>query len=165
MKKLIFLLSITLLFISCVSGIESDAKKRMKLTIKELAKDPNIQISDIKVLFQTDSLAIIQCVTRGINGFGGYSRNEMEYLYAITDDGKVMEKMTDKDKHQGVYSYTLNVLKANREFNSSSTGKNPSEAVKKFMKNAGIDTCEDSVQLFKRHILSEIKSEGRIIND
>lgn len=165
MKKFLFLLCITSLFISCVSGIENDAKKRMKLTIKELAKDPNIQISDIKVLFQTDSLVIVQCVTRGINGFGGYSRNEMEYLYAITDDGNIMEKLTDKEKHEGVYTYTLRVLKANREFNASPTGRNPSEAVKKFMKNAGMDTCEDSMELFKKHILYEIKSDGRIIND
>lgn len=68
----------------CSSGLESEAKKQMEKTMKELAIDPSsFQISNVETKFNNDSICIIHFKSSGKNGFGGVSSSEIEYIYLI----------------------------------------------------------------------------------
>lgn len=107
MKNLIILLATVLLF-SCSSGIERKAKKHMKETMLELAKNPEtFKIDNVKTIINNDSLCVLQFTTRGQNGFGGYSRSSCEYYYVRSKDrdGAIKDyeyvENLDDDKSQG----------------------------------------------------------------
>lgn len=95
MRKILFALTVIYCMYSCSVNIESEAKEQMEKTIKSLAKDPNATISDTKIVFETDSLIAMRCILRGVNGFGGYTRSEMEYIYGVYYDGKRKEYLID----------------------------------------------------------------------
>lgn len=91
MKKIFFLPFFTLFFMSaCSTNLESIAKKQMEKTMNELAKDPSsIQISNVETVFSNDSICILHFKFSGKNGFGGFSSNNIEYIYLIRNrDGK-----------------------------------------------------------------------------
>jgi len=86
MKKILLLMAV-LSFISCSSNkenkdsFEEKAKKQMEQTMLEMSKNPEtFKINNVKAVISNDSLCVLQFVTRGQNGFGGYSRSEMEYV-------------------------------------------------------------------------------------
>ena len=73
----------------CTNGLESEAKKQMEETMKELAKDPSsIQISNVETMFSDDSICILHFKFSGKNGFGGVSSDEMEYVYLTYHDSE-----------------------------------------------------------------------------
>lgn len=112
MRNVLFVLSFIFCLCSCSVGIENEASKQMEKTLKSLAKDPNAQISDTKVVFKTDSMIVLHCVLRGVNGLGGYTRSEMEYIYGIFSDGKRQEALQDlKDNKSIVKSSNENYRK------------------------------------------------------
>lgn len=67
--------------VSCDS-FEDKAKKQMKETMYELAKDEeSFKISNIKTCISNDSLCVLQFKTKGRNGFGGFSTSRVEYVF------------------------------------------------------------------------------------
>lgn len=82
MKKILLLAVFALALVSCGNGLESKAKKQMKKTMLEMAKNPDaLKISDIKTSWIDDSLCILSCKVRGQNPFGGYDMSEYQYYY------------------------------------------------------------------------------------
>lgn len=94
---IITMLTSFLMFIACNSqSVEEIAVKQMKKTVLELAKNPDtFNVSDIQPIISEDSLVILHCITRGQNGFGGYSIGQLEYIYFISPDGKRYEAIND----------------------------------------------------------------------
>ncbi len=59
----------------------------MEKTMLEMSKNPEtFKIDNVKVVISNDSLCVLQFITRGQNGFGGYSRSEMEYVLVKSKD-------------------------------------------------------------------------------
>lgn len=126
MKKFYFILLAMILpmiaFTAC-SDIESDAKEQMQKTIKNLAKDPDTQISDTKAMFKTDSLIVLHCVVRGKNGFGGYTRNDMEYIYGIFKDNTRMESLQNLDEKESILKTFARIYKEDHPNDKSPDSK------------------------------------------
>lgn len=120
MTRLIYILFAMILLCACGHSTESKAKAQMVKTIKDLAKDPDVKVSNIKTVFDNDTLVIMQCVVRGLNGFGGYTRSEMEYVYLYDHkDKKAKEALLDMDK---------SVIKQASEAYKESLEMNPANA-------------------------------------
>lgn len=101
MKKILFIMAAVLFMAACTSNVgtiesfESKAKKQMEQTMFEMSKNPEtFKIDNVKAVISNDSLCVLHFVTRGQNGFGGYSRSEMEYVL-----------VKDKDKAGNVEYY------------------------------------------------------------
>lgn len=92
-------LFVVLLLLCCCNGkkdIEAMAKQQAEKTMREFARNPeSIVISDMEVVFKTDSVCVLHFVQRGQNGFGGYSRENIEYMYCIQSSGDVYECVVD----------------------------------------------------------------------
>lgn len=104
MRKWILLLFITFLCFSCCS-IEKDAVNQMKKTILEYAKNPDtFKISNIEIVYKspTDSLVVLSFISKGQNGFGGYSSSYYEYYYIINESGSRYENLIDLDDKNAV---------------------------------------------------------------
>lgn len=83
MKKIIYLLFLAV-FCSCSNGLQDEAKKQMEKTFKELAKDPSsVSFNNVKVMFDNDSVCIINLNLSAKNGFGAIMTKEYEYVYLI----------------------------------------------------------------------------------
>ena len=83
MKKIFYLLVIAV-FCSCSNGLKNEAKKQMEKTFKELAKDPSsVSFNNVKVMFDNDSVCIIDLSVSAKNGFGAITSKEYEYVYLI----------------------------------------------------------------------------------
>lgn len=122
MKNITLILMLILL--CCCNNkinIESMAKEQAEKTMKEFARNPeSITISDVETLFKTDSTCVIHFVQRGQNGFGGYSREKIEYMYCIQSSGDVYECVIDLNNKESKYKEfkdtgTATVLKSNGE--------------------------------------------------
>lgn len=97
-------LSLVLCFAACKSGIERKAEKQLKATLLELAKNPHtFDISKVETKYCCDSLCILHCMTKGQNGYGGYSSSYIEYIYLIDKDG-IYECVTDLEDESSVLS-------------------------------------------------------------
>ena len=119
---------VVLLLLCCCNGkkdIESMAKKQAEKTMREFARNPeSIVFSDMEVVFKTDSTCVIHFVQRGQNGFGGYSREEIEYMYCVQLSGDVYECVINLDekgsKYEGFKETGVNAaLKSNGELGPS----------------------------------------------
>ena len=96
--------SVLLLLAACKTGIERKAEKQLKATLLELAKNPEtFDISKVETKYCCDSLCILHCMTKGQNGFGGYSSSYIEYIYLI-DKGKRYECVTDLEDESSVFT-------------------------------------------------------------
>lgn len=109
MKRFIITLSMALflsvVLFSCKSGIEKKAEKQLRSTMLELAKNPDtFDITDMETRYCTDSLCIIQCRTKGQNGFGGYSTSIIEYIYLIDKD-KRYECVSDLEDENSILPF------------------------------------------------------------
>ena len=103
MKKILSVLAILLavvLFSSC-NSFERKAKKQLRETINELAKNPDsYKIVNEKVVFSNDSVCVISFVGKGENGFGGYTSNRREYYLTkrhVKGEVKVEEALLNLD--------------------------------------------------------------------
>ena len=100
MKK-IFLCCSLLLLCCCNNNlnIERLAEEQANKTIIEFARNPeSVTISDMTTVFKTDSTCVLHFTFRGQNGFGGYSREKIEYIYYLADSNCVYECIIDLDK-------------------------------------------------------------------
>lgn len=111
MRKFILFAICATFLCACSVGIEKDATEQMEKTIRYLAKDPDLQISDTKAVFKTDSMIVLQCLIRGKNGLGGYKRSEIEYVYGIFGDGATMECLQDLEDKESVLKVAERVFK------------------------------------------------------
>ena len=98
---------VVLLLLCCCNGkkdIESMAKKQAEKTMREFARNPeSIVVSDMEVVFKTDSVCVLHFVQRGQNGFGGYSRGNIEYMYCIQFSGDIYECVIDLEDKGSKY--------------------------------------------------------------
>ena len=90
----------------------------------EMSKNPEtFKIDNVKAVISNDSLCVLQFITRGQNGFGGYSRSEMEYVLvkSKSKDGNIeyyesFKELNDKEKEgevnhpsiKGIYDDYIN---------------------------------------------------------
>ena len=97
---------IAVVSLSSCNSFEKKAKKQMRETINELAKNPDTyKVVNEKVVFSNDSVCVISFVGKGENGFGGYTSNKIEYYLTKrhTKDGVKVEEallnLDDEDAH------------------------------------------------------------------
>lgn len=119
MKKLIaivmMLFPITFFLTGC-SSLESDAKRQMDNSFKELANDPSsVNISDVQIVFSTDSCVVIQCTLRAKNDFGALVRSNMEYIYAVDNDC-IREAIKNLDKEKSSIKLATEILESNGDY-------------------------------------------------
>lgn len=139
MKRFVFIICtvcLPMMFMACSDRLTKEASKQMKITILQLANDPNAQISDTKTTFKTDSLIVMNCVVRGLNAFGGYARNDMEYTYAIRKDGMRMELVRNLDNEESVLEQIEDIYEEYGNKQRNSPGESMNEAEKQI--EAGI---------------------------
>ncbi len=83
MKKILYLLALAV-FCSCSNGLKNEAQEQMEKTFKEMALDPSsVSISNVKVMFDNDSVCVINLNMSAKNGFGAIRTREYEYVYLI----------------------------------------------------------------------------------
>ena len=100
MKKILLLLLGSVLLTSCYTEAEGYARKQMKKSIMEIAKNPeSISFSDIETVFANDSLCVLHFVLRGQNGFGGYNLTNYEYIYGVKSEYIHYETLRDIEKN------------------------------------------------------------------
>lgn len=139
MKRFVFIICtvcLSMMFMACSDRLTKEASKQMKITISQLAKDPNAQISDTKTTFKADSLIVMNCVVRGLNALGGYARNDMEYVYAIRKDGVRMELVRNLDNEESVLEQIEDIYEEYGNKQRNSPGESMNEAKKQI--EAGI---------------------------
>ena len=115
MEKIIYLL-ILAVFCSCSNGLQDEAKKQMEKTFKELAKDPSsVSFNNVKVMFDNDSVCIINLNFSAKNGFGAILTKEYEYVYLIdmSDSTKCKREMVrDLSEKESIMSIARNDYQA-----------------------------------------------------
>ncbi len=85
MKNVFVFIVCVLLLCSCSDGLEKQAKKHLNNYIEEFAKNPDsFKTKQMKTVYNTDSLCVIEFVGKGQNGFGGYTSSHYEYIYLRT---------------------------------------------------------------------------------
>lgn len=119
MKKLIAIVMMLLPMLAFLTGcnsLESDAKRQMEDSFKELANDPSsIDVSDAQIVFSTDSCVVIQCTLRAKNAFGALVRSNMEYIYAIDKDC-TREAIKNLDKEKSSIKLATEILESNGDY-------------------------------------------------
>ena len=113
MKKLFFFTCL-ILILACSENkqaqnptelLTSNALEQLDSTVKRVVADPNVIIENKKIMFESDSATIIHCDIRGTNAFGGWVKQQTEYIYGICKNGKIKEWMADiKDNDIVFYS-------------------------------------------------------------
>ena len=108
MKKILYV-TFLLLLCSCSHSLKKEAIKQMEKTVRELAKDPSsVQINNLNVLFDDDSVCVMQFTFSAKNGFGAITSSKCEYVYLIYNDsiGTKREMFYELDKeHESVLKY------------------------------------------------------------
>jgi hypothetical protein len=114
MKKILAYMAIIIAVISLSScnSLEKKAKRQLRDTMEELAKNPEtFKITNEKVVFSNDSMCTISFIGRGQNGFGGYNSSKMEYTFiklAKDDEGKttyceaLLDMESQKDRRNSI---------------------------------------------------------------
>lgn len=119
MRKLIAIVMMLLPMLAFLTGcnsLESDAKRQMEDSFKELANDPSsIDVSDAQIVFSTDSCVVIQCTLRTKNAFGALVRSNMEYIYAIDKDC-TREAIKNLDKEKSSIKLATEILESNGDY-------------------------------------------------
>lgn len=138
MKKLILIMLLSVMLVGC-SSIEDKAKSRMEKTLKELANDPSsVGISNVDVVFSTDSVVLIQCVMRSKNEFGTLVRSNVEYIYAI-DKNCRRESIKNLDKEKSSIKTATRILEENASYYTSKFKTNDKFLEKMLIVNATIN--------------------------
>lgn len=114
MKKILAYMAIIIAVISLSScnSLEKKAKRQLRDTMEELAKNPEtFKITNEKVVFSNDSMCTISFIGRGQNGFGGYNSSKMEYTFiklAKDDEGEttyceaLLDMESQKDRRNSI---------------------------------------------------------------
>lgn len=114
MKKILAYMAIIIAVVSLSScnSLEKKAKRQLRDTMEELAKNPEtFKITNEKVVFSNDSMCTISFIGRGQNGFGGYNSSKMEYTFiklAKDDEGKtsyceaLLDMESQKDRRNSI---------------------------------------------------------------
>lgn len=114
MKKILKFIAIMIAVVSLSScnSLEKKAKRQLRDTMEELAKNPEtFKITNEKVVFSNDSMCTISFIGRGQNGFGGYNSSNMEYTFiklAKDDEGKttyceaLLDMENQKDRRNSI---------------------------------------------------------------
>ena len=90
---------IAVVSLSSCNSLEKKAKRQLRDTMEELAKNPEtFKITNEKVVFSNDSMCTISFIGIGQNGFGGYNSSKMEYT---------LIKLDKDDKGETTYCETL----------------------------------------------------------
>lgn len=151
--KFLSVLACTLLMCACSSKevkspadlMLEDALNQMDATIKGVVADPHPVIDNVENVFVSDSVVILHCIIRAHNAFGGYAKQETEYVYGICEDGTLKESLENMDDINVIFSNELgNSIKA-------LTG----DAMPKF------SNAQDSVRYIKDKALESIGKYGR----
>lgn len=164
MKKIIFILSLVLVLLSCSSEMENKAKDQMEKTIKEIAKNPeSIKLSNIETVYCDDSICILHFNMIAQNGFGGYSNNKEEYI--------LFKDYNDDDSTKAIYEeYIMNIDQDNKEgiepamkiakgiYKIFKTDKK-SKLNDKQMKNTAIRVVTKSLVITNGRVIKDEKSE------
>lgn len=91
-------LAVSFSLVSC-EGFESKAKKQLKETMMEMAKNPDtFKIENEEVLYSNDSLCIIHFTGKSQNGFGGWDSTPFEYVMVRGKKEIVREMIIDLTK-------------------------------------------------------------------
>lgn len=101
-----------LLFASCKEDIKDSALKQLKITMTELAKNPDTyKITNIKEVYRSpsDSLIVISFQGKGQNGFGGWSSSSFEYAYHIGAENSRFEILRDLEKDEPFLDFANSV--------------------------------------------------------
>ena len=103
---------IAVVSLSSCNSLEKKAKRQLRDTMEELAKNPEtFKITNEKVVFSNDSMCTISFIGRGQNGFGGYNSSKMEYtLIKLAKDDKgettyceaLLDMETKKDRRNSI---------------------------------------------------------------
>ena len=103
---------IAVVSLSSCNSLEKKAKRQLRDTMEELAKNPEtFKITNEKVVFSNDSMCTISFIGRGQNVFGGYNSSKMEYTFiklAKDDEGKttyceaLLDMETKKDRRNSI---------------------------------------------------------------
>ena len=114
MKKLFVIILGVILMASCSNGLESQAKKQLKKTMKEILKNPDsATLTNVKTMVNNDSLCIIHFTCKAINGFGGYSTSRNEYIYIRIDNEDeapyYKEDLFDLDDMESVFKSAVDI--------------------------------------------------------
>lgn len=101
MKKLFFITTFVLALLSC-NNFHKEAENQMVKSLMENAKlaDPDAEISNIELVYDSDSLVIIHCLLHGPRN-NGWKFN-IEYLYLLQADGSRREASFDINKEPSV---------------------------------------------------------------
>lgn len=136
-----FLATLTLLTVSC-RDFQQKAERQMEKTLKETA-DPSAQLHDVKTVFCSDSLVILDGMLSGTGHFGKHIDMRVEYIYGLGADGHLRDCVFNVDDRKPV------IIRA-RELRDS------------IRKNAGIE--RDSVQCIKDvALITDLALNGRVI--
>ena len=110
MKHLFITTLLCIIFLCSCNNIKRKAIRCMKKTMIELSKDPtSVSFSNIETVFSTDSVAVIHCIVRGKNGFGGMSMSNIEYIYAIGTE-KTRESIRDLSEQSSILNNDTEVI-------------------------------------------------------
>lgn len=100
MRKFLLLAALTLLLVSC-RDFQKDAFRQMAKTLKETA-DPSAQLHDVKTVFCSDSLVILDGMLSGTGHFGKHIDMRVEYIYGMDDDGCIRDFVFNVDDRKSV---------------------------------------------------------------
>lgn len=100
MKKVLCLAVLTLLLASC-HNFQKDAERQMVKTLKATA-DPSAQLHDVKTVFCSDSLVILDGMLSGTGHFGKHIDMRVEYIYGMDDDGCIRDFVFNVDDRKSV---------------------------------------------------------------
>ncbi len=115
MKKLFLLFISITLMVSC-NSIVKDAEKQLEKTMMEMAKNPDtFSITNVKVVYESETGVVLQFITKGQNGFGGYSTSKCEYYYQVREDG-AYEAVMDLDEDDSFNERAEGMLEMVEEF-------------------------------------------------
>ena len=131
----------------------TQTKKNMYKWIDENAINPeDFKVSNLKVVWATDSLCVINFRAIGENGFGGHVRKEYQY-FNIKVDGTLWEFVDDNRRENGVLDGVKNGLKYDMLYHVKDKTflrllKNKTRAGQIFV-NAYVDIYDDGLDVMK----------------
>lgn len=75
--------------------LQEEALVKMDSLIRNGISDPNVMIEGMNTIFQSDSAVIIHCTIRYVNKFGGYNKQQIEYVYGFDQIGEKKHYLSD----------------------------------------------------------------------
>lgn len=112
----------------------------------EMAKNPDtFSINNVKLVYESETGVVLQFITKGQNGFGGYSSSMCEYYYQIREDG-AYEAVIDLDEDDSFAERTKDMLELIEEFKEQGKDAPSPEEVGDTTLKLLIDLCGRKVE-------------------